>query len=33
VLEHKFYVTGIGNVRTVMVKGGSEEEHLVSIKK
>jgi hypothetical protein len=31
VLEHKYYVKGIGNVRTIMVKGGSEEEHLVSI--
>ena len=33
VLEHKYYVKGIGNVRTIMVKGGSEEEHLVSIKR
>ncbi|MEN3312226.1 MAG: hypothetical protein V7645_1555 [Actinomycetota bacterium] len=31
VLEYKYYVKGIGNVLTVMVKGGSEEEHLVSI--
>ena len=31
VLEHKYYVKGVGNVRTIMVKGGSEEEHLVSI--
>ena len=31
VLEHKYYVKGIGNVRTFMVKGGAEEEHLVSI--
>jgi hypothetical protein len=31
VLERKYYVKGVGNVRTVMVKGGSEEEHLVSI--
>jgi hypothetical protein len=31
VLEHKYYVKGIGNVRTIMVKGGAEEEHLVSI--
>jgi hypothetical protein len=33
VLEHKYYVKGVGNVRTIMVKGGSEEEHLVSIKR
>jgi hypothetical protein len=33
VVEHKYYVKGIGNVRTIMVKGGSEEEHLVSIKR
>jgi hypothetical protein len=31
VLEHKYYVKGVGNVRTVMVRGGAEEEHLVSI--
>jgi hypothetical protein len=31
VVEHKYYVKGVGNVRTIMVKGGSEEEHLVSI--
>jgi hypothetical protein len=31
VLERKYYVKGVGNVRTIMVKGGSEEEHLVSI--
>jgi hypothetical protein len=31
VVEHKFYVRGVGNVRTVMVKGGSEEERLVSV--
>jgi hypothetical protein len=31
VLEHKYYVKGIGNVRTIMVKGGAEEEHLVSV--
>jgi hypothetical protein len=31
VLEHKYYVKGVGNVRTIMVRGGSEEEHLVSI--
>lgn len=33
VVEHKYYVKGVGNVRTVMVKGGSEEEQLLSIKK
>jgi hypothetical protein len=33
VLEHKYYVKGVGNVRTLMVKGGSEEEHLVSMKR
>ena len=33
VLEHKYYVKDVGNVRTIMVKGGSEEEHLVSITK
>ncbi len=33
VLEHKYYVKGVGNVRTIMVKGGSEEEHLVSIRR
>jgi hypothetical protein len=31
VVEHKYYVKGLGNVRTIMVKGGSEEERLVSI--
>jgi hypothetical protein len=30
-VEHKYYVKGVGNVRTVMVKGGSEEEYLLSI--
>jgi hypothetical protein len=33
VVEHKYYVKGVGNVRTVMVKGGVEEERLVSITK
>ncbi|MBA3736625.1 MAG: hypothetical protein H0W90_15790 [Actinobacteria bacterium] len=33
VVEHKYYVRGLGNVRTVMVKGGSEEERLVSVSK
>jgi hypothetical protein len=31
VVERKYYVSGVGNVRTVMVKGGSEEEQLVSV--
>ena len=31
VVEQKYYARGVGNVRTVMVKGGSEEELLVSI--
>jgi hypothetical protein len=31
VIEHKYYVKGVGNVRTIMVKGGAEEERLVSI--
>jgi hypothetical protein len=33
VVEHKYYVKGVGNVRTIMIKGGSEEERLVSIKR
>ena len=33
VLEQKYYVKGVGNVRTIMVKGGSEEERLVSIRR
>jgi hypothetical protein len=31
VVEQKYYLRGIGNLRTVMVKGGSEEEWLVSV--
>ncbi|HEX9378331.1 MAG TPA: hypothetical protein VF872_01955 [Gaiellaceae bacterium] len=31
VIEHKYYVKGVGNVRTIMVKGGAEEERLISI--
>jgi hypothetical protein len=31
VLEQKYYVRGVGNVRTVMVRGGREEERLVSV--
>jgi hypothetical protein len=30
VIEHKYYVKGVGNV-TIMIKGGAEEERLVSI--
>jgi hypothetical protein len=33
VVEHKYYVRGVGNVRTTMVKGGREEEWLVSVKR
>jgi hypothetical protein len=32
VLEHKFYAQGIGNIKTVMVKGGSGDEQLIQIK-
>jgi hypothetical protein len=32
ILEHKFYAKGIGNIKTVMVKGGSEVEELIQIK-
>jgi hypothetical protein len=31
VVEQKYYVRGVGNLRTVTVKGGSEEERLVSV--
>jgi hypothetical protein len=31
VIEHKYYVKDVGNVRTIMIKGGAEEERLVSI--
>ena len=31
VVENKYYARGVGNVRTVMVKGGQEEENLVSV--
>jgi hypothetical protein len=31
VVEQKYYARGVGNVRTLMVKGGSEEEQLVSV--
>lgn len=33
VIEHKYYVRGVGNIGTMMVKGGSETEQLVSIAK
>jgi hypothetical protein len=33
VIEHKYYVRGVGNIGTMMVKGGSETEQLVSITK
>jgi hypothetical protein len=33
VIEHKYYVSGVGNIGTVMVKGGSETEQLVSLTK
>jgi hypothetical protein len=33
VIEHKYYVRGVGNIGTVMVKGGHETEQLVSITK
>lgn len=32
VVEHKFYAQGIGNIKTVQVKGGSGDEQLVQIK-
>ena len=32
VVEHKFYVSGVGNVLTVMVKGGSDRDALVAVK-
>jgi hypothetical protein len=32
VLEHKDYARGVGEVRSVMVKGGSERSQLVSVK-
>lgn len=31
VVEHKFFAPGIGEIKAVMVQGGSEEQHLVSI--
>ncbi|HMB44229.1 MAG TPA: hypothetical protein VKL21_00255 [Candidatus Methanoperedens sp.] len=33
ITEHKYYAPGVGQIKVVMVKGGSEEEHLVKIKK
>jgi len=32
VVEQKFYARGIGFIRSVMVKGGTEEFHLVAIR-
>jgi hypothetical protein len=32
VAEHKFYARGVGEVRSVMVRGGSEEMELVSVR-
>src|ERR1700675_1945256 len=29
VVDHKYYVKGVGNVRTIMVKGGGEEDRLL----
>ncbi len=31
VVENKYYAPGIGEIKSVMVQGGSEEQHLVSI--
>ena len=31
VVEHKFFASGVGQVRTVMIQGGNEEEVLVDI--
>jgi hypothetical protein len=31
VVEHKYYARGVGEVKSVMVKGGSEEMELVSV--
>jgi hypothetical protein len=31
VVEHKYYAEGIGQLKTIMVKGGSEESHLIEI--
>lgn len=32
VVEHKFYVSGVGNVYTVMVKGGSDRDSLARVR-
>jgi hypothetical protein len=32
VVDHKFYAPGVGDIKEVTVKGGSEELHLVDIK-
>jgi hypothetical protein len=31
VVKHKYYASGIGEIKSIMVQGGSEEQHLVSI--
>jgi hypothetical protein len=33
VAEHKFYARGIGEVRSIMTAGGSEEMRLVSVRR
>jgi len=32
VVENKYYATGVGNIRTIMVQGGSDHSELVEIK-
>jgi hypothetical protein len=31
VVEHKYYARGVGEVRSVMVRGGSEQMKLVAV--
>jgi hypothetical protein len=31
VAEHKYFARGVGEIKSVMVKGGSEEMELVSL--
>jgi hypothetical protein len=33
VVEHKYYAPGIGNIKTVMVKGGNETSELIAVNK
>lgn len=33
IVEHKYFASGVGQIKVIMVQGGSEEEHLVNIKK